>query len=343
MNRARIGFGVVGCGRISGYHIDAIAKNSDRAEIRAVCDIVPERARAASERAGSVPFFTDIREMLAAGGIDCVSVCTPSGLHPEHGILAAAAGCHVVTEKPIGIDLESVDRLIAACRAADRRLFTVLQNRLNPTVALMRRALDRGRFGRLLFGQANVLWTRPQDYYDQAPWRGTWALDGGAFMNQASHYVDLMQWLMGEPVEVTAITGTLARRIEAEDTGGAVIRFAGGAIGTIGTTMLVYPANLEGSMTLMGEKGTARAGGIALNRLTAWDFADQDETDGAVRESGYAPPTVYGFGHEGYYRNVIETLAGGDGGCPDGVEGRKSVRLILAIYRSAREGRTVRL
>lgn len=343
MNRQRIRFGIVGCGRISSFHIDAIANNGDRAVVGAVCDIVPERARAASEKAGGVPCYASIDEMLAAGGLDCVSICTPSGLHPAHGIKAAAAGCHVVSEKPIGIDLESIDRLIQTCRANDRLLFTVLQNRLNPTVALMRRALERGRFGRLLFGQANVFWTRPQDYYDQAPWRGTWALDGGAFMNQASHYVDLMQWLMGDPVEVVAVTGTLARRIEAEDTGCAVIRFAGGAIGSINTTMLVYPANLEGSMTLMGTTGTARAGGIALNSLAEWNFADADDLDGRVRDSGYLPPTVYGFGHAGYYRNVIDAVLGGQSACPDGVEGRKSARLVLAIYQAAREGRAVRL
>lgn len=343
MGERRIRFGIVGCGRISGFHIDAIAKHADDAEIAAVCDIDVSRAMAASERAGGVPFYSNIEDMLSAGGLDCVSICTPSGLHPEHGILAATAGCHVVSEKPIGIDLPSIDRLIQSCRENDRRLFTVLQNRLNPTVALMRQALDRGRFGRVLFGQANVFWTRPQEYYDQAPWRGTWALDGGAFMNQASHYVDLMQWLMGDPVEVAAVTGTLARRIEAEDTGCAVIRFAGGAIGSISTTMLVYPANLEGSMTLMGSAGTARAGGIALNRLTTWDFADVDEQDGTVRESGYAPSTVYGYGHAGYYRNVIDTLNGKPASCADGVEGRKSVRLILAIYQAAREGRAVKL
>jgi len=219
----------------------------------------------------------------------------------------------------------------------------VLQNRFNPTVALTRQAIDKGRFGRLLFAQANVFWTRPQEYYDQASWRGSLALDGGAFMNQASHYVDLVQWIMGQPVEVSAIAGTLARRIESPDTGSAAVRFAGGAIASINTTMLVYPANLEGSLTLMGTTGTVRIGGIALNRITTWDFADVDAMDAGVKDSGYVPPTVYGHGHTGYYRRVISAINGGNAECPDGVEGRKSVRLILAIGQASGEGRSVRL
>jgi UDP-N-acetyl-2-amino-2-deoxyglucuronate dehydrogenase len=339
----KVRFGIVGCGRISGFHLDAIASNGDRAEVTAVCDIVPERAVLASQKAGGVPHFTDIDAMLAAGGFDCISVCTPSGLHPAHGIKAAQAGFHVLTEKPIGIDLESVDRLIETCRQHDRHLFTVLQNRLNPTVQLLKKALDKGRFGRMYMGQTNVFWTRPQDYYDQAPWRGTWALDGGAFMNQASHYVDLIQWLMGDPVEVMAVTGTLARKIEAEDTGCAVIRFADGSIGSINVTMLVHPRNLEGSVTLMGERGTARVGGIALNKVLQWDFDHYQDEDRGVLESGYTPPTVYGHGHAGYYSNVIDVLCGQAQAQTDGLEGRRSVRLILAIYESAREGRPVKL
>jgi UDP-N-acetyl-2-amino-2-deoxyglucuronate dehydrogenase len=336
-------FAIAGCGRISGYHIDAIKAAGDRAEIAAVCDIVPERATAASVRCGNVPCFTDIEAMLRAGGIDCVSVCTPSGLHPAHGMLAARAGCHVLTEKPVGIDLQSVDALIETCRDNGRKLFVVLQNRLNPTVRLMRQALEEGRFGRLYLGQANVFWQRPQSYYDESPWRGTWALDGGAFMNQASHYVDLMQWMMGEPVEVTAITATLGRRIEAEDTGCAIIRFRDGAIGSLNVTMLVHPANLEGSMTLMGSRGTVRLGGIALNRVASWSFDRMTEDDAPIPDSGYVPPTVYGHGHAGYYLDVIDAINGRPSTATDGLEGRKSVRLILAIYESARTGRPVRL
>ena len=343
MDLKRLRFAIVGCGRNSGYHLDALAANRDEAEVAAVCDVVPERAESAARKAGGVPWFTSLDEMLRAGGFDVVSVCTPSGLHPEHGIAAAEAGYHVLTEKPVGIDLPRVDRLIDTCDRKGVRLFTVLQNRLNPTVQLLRQALDKGRFGKPCFVEVNVFWTRPQDYYDQAPWRGTWALDGGAFMNQASHYVDLAQWLGGDVDEVVSLTGTLGRDIEAEDTGAAVVRFKSGAIGTLNVTMLVYPKNLEGSITMMGLRGTARVGGIALNRIEQWDFDQYQDEDREVREAGYTPPTVYGHGHAGYYRNVIDVLRGRAEPSSDGREGRRSLELILAIYESAREGRPVKL
>jgi UDP-N-acetyl-2-amino-2-deoxyglucuronate dehydrogenase len=343
MDDQRLRFAIVGCGRISGFHLEALAANKDEAEVAAVCDVVPERAEAAARKAGGVPWFTNLDDMLRAGGFDVVSVCTPSGLHPEHGMAAAEAGFHVLTEKPVGIDLPRVDRLIETCDRKGVRLFTVLQNRLNPTIELLRQALDKGRFGKPCFVEVNVFWTRPQDYYDQAPWRGTWALDGGAFMNQASHYVDLAQWLGGDVDEVVALTGTLGRDIEAEDTGAAVVRFKSGAIGTLNVTMLVYPKNLEGSITMMGLRGTARVGGIALNRIEQWDFDQYQDEDREVREAGYTPPTVYGHGHAGYYKNVIDVLRGRAEPSSDGREGRRSLALILAIYESAREGRPVKL
>lgn len=343
MREKRIVFALVGCGRISRFHVEAVRAAAPDATVAAVCDIVPDRARATAEIAGGARIYTDYAAMLKDGGFDCVSICTPSGLHPEHGILAAEHGFDVLTEKPAGIDVQSVDRLIDTCARTRRRLFVMLQNRLNPTVRLMRQALDQGRFGRLFLGQANIFWTRPQAYYDEAPWRGTLAMDGGAFMNQACHYIDLMQWMMGEPDKVTAITGRLGRNIEAEDTGSAVIRFRSGAIGSINVTMLVHPANLEGSLALMGENGTARLGGVALNTVADWIFSPELPSDGPVASAGYVPPTVYGHGHSGYYRQVIMALRGMDCTIPDGIEGRKSVRLIQAIYESARTGTTIPL
>ena len=334
----RIRFGIVGCGRISGYHLEALAALSQDAVVAAVCDVVPERARQAAERAPGARWYTDLGEMLAAGGLDVLSVCTPSGLHPEHGIAGALAGLHVVCEKPIGIDLPSVDRLIETCEAHNVRLFTVLQNRLNPTVVALRRAMDHGRFGRLALMQVNVFWSRPQEYYDQAPWRGTWALDGGAFMNQASHYVDLAQWFGGEVQEVCALTGTLGRRIEAEDTGTAILRFQDGALASLNVTMLVHPRNLEGSLTLLGLRGTAKVGGIALNRIEHWEFDSYRDEDRDILATGYLPPTVYGHGHLGYYRNVIAVIRGQAEPSTDGREGRKSLALIRAIYDSAARG-----
>lgn len=338
---APIRLALVGCGRIAKTHFEAIAQVGDLALV-GVCDIVEERAREAGTALG-VPWFTDYATMLRDCPSDVVTVATPSGLHPEHGIAAARAGRHVISEKPMGVSLASADALIAACDAAKVRLFVVKQNRLNPPIQLLRQAIDKGRFGKLYVANTTVWWTRPQEYYQQAPWRGTWALDGGAILNQASHYVDLMQWLLGPVESVMAKTATLARKIEAEDTGVAVLRFASGALGTIQVTMLTYPRNLEGSITILGEKGSVKIGGTAVNRVDHWSFADWDDDDKRVEQSNTAPPSVYGFGHVGYYRNVVAALRSGAPADTDGRGGRASLELILAIYESARTGRDVTL
>lgn len=327
---------LVGCGRIAGTHFEAI-REVEGLDLVAVCDVIEERARAAGDRNG-VPWFTSYQAMLGQVACDAVSICTPSGLHPEHGIQAARAGKHVICEKPMAIALEGADALVHACDAAGVHLFVVKQNRLNPSVQLVRRAIDRGRFGRLYLANTTVRWTRPQEYYDQAPWRGTWEFDGGAFMNQASHYVDLIQWLVGPVESVIAKTATLARRIETEDTGVAVLKFRSGALGVIEVTMLTYPKNLEGSFTLLGEKGTVRIGGTAVNRIEHWAFADHDDDDQLVDAASTNPPSVYGFGHAGYYRNVLAVLRGEAQPETDGRAGRKSLELILGIYESAKTG-----
>jgi UDP-N-acetyl-2-amino-2-deoxyglucuronate dehydrogenase len=332
---------LVGCGRISRNHFDAIAR-VDGLTLAAVCDAVEARARAAGE-ANGVPWFTSYEQMLAEAPCEVVAVCTPSGLHPKHGIAAAQAGKHVVTEKPMAISLEGADALVEACDDAGVQLFVVKQNRLNAGVQLLKRALDKGRFGRIYMANCTVRWTRPQEYYDQAPWRGTWEFDGGAFMNQASHYVDLVQWLLGPVESVVAKTGTLARRIEAEDSGAAVMRFRSGALGVMEVTMLTYPKNLEGSITVLGERGTAKIGGTAVNRVEHWVFADYDDDDKLVEAASTNPPTVYGFGHEAYYRNVVAVLRGEAPPETDGRAGRKSLELILGIYESARTGHDVPL
>ena len=333
---------LAGCGRIAANHIDAIAATPGL-ELVAVCDIVPDRAKAIGEKAG-VAWFVSYEEMLASTDCEIVAIATPSGLHPEQGVLAARSGRHVVTEKPMAISLEGADGLVAACRESGVQLFVVKQNRLNPAVQLLRRALDKERFGRLYLVSCSVLWSRPQEYYDQAPWRGTWALDGGAIMNQASHYVDLLQWVLGPIDRVCGMTATLARKIEAEDTGAAVLRARSGAMGVLQVTMLTYPQNLEGSITVIGERGTARIGGTAVNRVEKWEFAEPDaEDDAAVGLVNTSPPNVYGYGHVGYYRNVVEALHGNAPANTDGMEGRKSLELILALYAASREGREIRL
>ena len=332
---------LVGCGRISRNHFDAIARVEGLVLV-AVCDVDAERARSAGAAQG-VPWFTSLDDMLSAVPSDAVVIATPSGLHPQHGIVAARAGRHVIAEKPMAITLHAADALVQACDEAGVRLFVVKQNRLNPPIQLLKRALDKGRFGRLFLANCTVRWTRPQEYYDQAPWRGTWEFDGGAFMNQASHYVDLVQWLVGPVESVVAKTATLARRIEAEDTGAAILKFRSGALGVLEVTMLTYPRNLEGSITLLGERGTVRIGGTAVNKVEHWDFADYDDDDKLVDSTATNPPSVYGFGHEGYYRNVLAVLRGEAQPDTDGRSGRKSLELILGIYESARTGREVPL
>lgn len=330
---------LVGCGRISANHFEAISR-IDGLALSAVCDVVQERARAAGERYG-IPWFRSYDEMLSAAPSDAVAVATPSGLHPQHGIAAARAGKHVISEKPMAISLAGADALVQACDAAGVQLFVVKQNRLNPAIQLLKRAVDKNRFGRLYLANCTVRWTRPQEYYDQAPWRGTWEFDGGAFMNQASHYVDLIQWLVGPVESVVAKTATLARRIETEDSGAAVLKFRSGALGVLEVTMLTYPKNLEGSITLLGETGTVKIGGTAVNQVEQWTFAEHDPDDDLVASAATAPPNVYGFGHEAYYRNVLAVLRGEAHADTDGRAGRKSLELILGIYESAKTGREV--
>ena len=341
MSHADVRLALLGCGRISSNHVQAIAK-VDGLTLVACADTVPERARALGAEAG-IPSFASLDEMLSATSCDGVVICTPSGLHPKHGIQAARAGKHVICEKPMAITLEGADQLVQACDEAGVSLFVVKQNRLNPAVQLIRRAIEKGRFGRIYMANATVRWARPQSYYDQAPWRGTWEFDGGAFMNQASHYVDLIQWLVGPVESVMAKTATLARRIEAEDSGVAALKFRNGALGIIEVSMLTYPRNLEGSITLLGETGTVKIGGTAVNKVETWQFADYDDDDKQVEQTATNPPNVYGFGHEAYYRNVLAVLRGEAQPDTDGRAGRKSLELILGIYQSAKTGLDVPL
>lgn len=332
---------MVGCGRISKHHFDAIEK-VDGVELCAVCDIDESRAREAGARL-DVPWFTDLREMLSRADADVVTICTPSGLHPDHGVIAAQARKHVITEKPMAVTMEAAQQLVDACDKAGVRLFVVKQNRLNPPIQLLKRAVEKGRFGKIYFANVTVRWQRPQDYYDAESWRGTWKYDGGAFLNQASHYVDLIQWLVGPVESVVAKTATQARRMEAEDSGAAVLRFSSGTLGVIEVNVITYPRNFEGSITLMGESGTVKIGGTAVNRVEHWSFAEYDDDDKLVETGAINtnPPTVYGFGHEGYYRNVVDVLRGEADAGTDGRAGMKSLALILAIYQSARENRNI--
>ncbi len=338
----RVRFALAGCGRIAASHFEAMRRHAERAELMAVCDTDPQALEAAARTTGSAGFRT-LAELLAQAQADCVVLCTPSGLHPQQAMQAARAGLDIVTEKPMATRWSDGLEMVRACDAAGARLFVVKQNRRNATLQLLRRAIDAGRFGRIYMVGVNVFWTRPQAYYDSAAWRGTWEFDGGAFMNQASHYVDLLDWLIGPVESVMAYTGTLARSIEVEDTGVAALKWRNGAMGTISVTMLTWPKNLEGSITILGEKGSVRVGGVAVNEVQHWSFAEPHPMDDEVRDASYQTTSVYGFGHPLYYDNVIRTLRGEAEAETDGREGLKSLELLIAMYLSARDGKRVSL
>jgi len=338
----KVKLGLIGCGRIAKNHLDAISQIPE-ADFVAVCDNIPEKAEKVAEERDISKVYFDYHEMLAKEKLDLVSICTPSGMHPEMGVAVAKAKVNVLTEKPMAINIDSADKLIKACDDNLVKLFVVKQNRLNSTMQLLKRAVDKNRFGRIYMAQANVFWQRPQAYYDQEKWRGTWEFDGGAYMNQASHYVDAIYWLLGNVDSVSAFTATMARNIEAEDTGSAILHFRNGIIASINVTMLTYPKNFEGSITIIGEKGTVKVGGVAVNKIEKWEFEEYDDDDRIALDSNYIPPNVYGFGHNPYYRNVIDTILGKAVPSTDGRDGRKSVEIIQAIYRSAKTGKRISL
>ena len=338
----KIRFALVGCGRIANNHFAAIRTHSERAELVAVTDV--DRAsldRAVGETGAKA--YPSLTSLLAGSNADIVILTTPSGLHPEQTIQIAESGRHVMTEKPMATRWQEAKRMVAACDAASTRLFVVKQNRRNATLQLLKRAVEAGRFGRIYMVNINVFWSRPQSYYESAEWRGTWEFDGGAFMNQASHYVDLLDWLIGPIESVQAYTATLARNIEVEDTGVVSVRWRSGALGSMNVTMLTYPKNLEGSITILGEKGTVRVGGVAVNEIQHWEFADADPDDATIKDANYQTTSVYGFGHPLYYDNVIKVLRGEAEPETDGREGLKSLEVLIATYLSARDGRRVPL
>lgn len=338
----KIRLGIIGCGRISKNHFEAVSQIPE-ADFVAAADILPEKLQHVSEQYGIKSVYTDYLEMLEKENLDAVSICTPSGMHTNMGIEVANHKINVLTEKPMAINIESADKLIHACDANKVKLFVVKQNRLNSTMQLLKRAIDKDRFGRIYMAQSNVFWQRPQAYYDAEKWRGTWEFDGGAFMNQASHYVDAIYWLLGNVDSVMAYTSTMARHIEAEDTGCAILNFRSGIIATLNVTMLTYPKNFEGSITIIGEKGIVKVGGVAVNKIEKWEFEQYDDDDKIALDTNYQPPNVYGYGHNPYYRNVVDVLLNKGVPSTDGRDGRKSVEIIQAIYRSAKSGAKVSL
>lgn len=337
----KIRIAVVGCGRISKNHFQSIAKFPEDLELAAVCDI-DEVVLETTQAEHNVSAYLDFEEMLKQEQLDLVAICTPSGIHPAQTIKAAQYGVGVVTEKPMATRWQDGINMVRACDDADVRLFVVKQNRRNSTLQLLKRAVEEKRFGRIHMVHLNVFWTRPQAYYNQASWRGTWELDGGAFMNQASHYVDLLDWLIGPVEKIQAMIST-HRDIEVEDTGVMNVRWRNGALGSMSVTMCTYPKNYEGSITIIGDNGTVRVGGVAVNEIQTWDFAEPKDYDDDIRTANYETTSVYGFGHPLYYKNVVDVMRGEASPETDGREGLKSLELLIAAYLSARDGKTISL
>ncbi|MDY0274468.1 MAG: Gfo/Idh/MocA family oxidoreductase [Desulfomicrobium sp.] len=338
----KIRIAVIGCGRVSKNHFDSIALHSEDMELIALCDDDPAILEA-QQKKYQVPGYLNLEELLQKEQPDLVTLCTPSGIHPAQTILSAKYHMHVMTEKPMATRWKDGVAMVKACDNAAVRLFVVKQNRRNTTLQFLKRAIDEKRFGKIYMVHLNVFWTRPQAYYDQGNgWRGTWEFDGGAFMNQASHYVDLLDWLIGPVEKVQAMMST-TRDIEVEDTGVLNVKWRNGALGSMSVTMLTYPKNLEGSITILGEKGTVRVGGVAVNDIQIWLFDEPQDYDEKIQTANYKTTSVYGFGHPLYYKNVIEVLRGEAEPETDGREGLKSLEILIAAYLSARDGKTISL
>lgn len=337
-------FGIVGCGRVSPKHFEALAGQIQNAAVVAVCDTNIERAKKAGAEYG-VPAFESAAAMIkGCPEIDVVSILTPSGLHAELAVLAAQSGKHVVVEKPMALTIEDADRMLTACQQAGVHLFVVKQNRFNLPVQHLRDAMRSGRFGKLVMGTVRVRWCRTQEYYDQDPWRGTWGLDGGVIANQASHHIDLLTWLMGDVESVFAYTTTRLVNIEADDTAVAVLKFTSGALGVIEATTGARPKDLEGSISILGAEGSVEIAGFAVNEMKTWQFTRPAPMDSIVLSEGREnPPSVYGFGHKRYLREVVRCLREEKSETVDGYEGLKSLTLISAMYESMETGREVRL
>jgi UDP-N-acetyl-2-amino-2-deoxyglucuronate dehydrogenase len=337
-------FGLLGCGRIAKRHSELLGGNHiEGAGLVAVCDPLHPRADAVASKFG-VPASYDIAEFLARKDVDAVAVLTPSGMHAEHVIACARAGKHVVVEKPMALRLQDADDMMRACDEAGVKLFVVKQNRFNVPVVKAREALEAGRFGKLILGTVRVRWCRDQAYYDQDEWRGTWASDGGVLSNQASHHVDMLEWFFGDVVSVHARAITALAKIETEDTAVATLKFRNGALGIIEATTAARPTDLEGSLSILGEKGTVEIAGFAVNQIRHWRFVEELPSDRDVVEKfSVNPPNVYGFGHQAYYQHVVDCLTRQRAALVDGLEGRKSLELISALYESIETGLEVPL
>ena len=337
-------FALVGCGRIAKRHSELLGLGQiPNATLSAVCDIDEAKAQKLASQFG-VPAFTDMHRMMTDADVDVVVILTESGRHAEHTCALAKYGKHIVVEKPMALSLDDADAMIRVCDLAGIKLFVVKQNRFNVPVVQLRKALEQGRFGKLVLGTVRVRWSRDQKYYDQDSWRGTWALDGGVLTNQASHHVDLLEWMMGDVESVYAMTTTALVNIESEDTAVVALRFRNGALGVIEATTAVRPKDLEGSVSVLGEGGSVEIGGFAVNQMKTWQFTQPSPGDeDVITKYSVNPPNVYGFGHQAYYEHVVDCILNRKTQLVDGLQGRKSLELISAIYESVETGQEVHL
>ncbi|MCP5410156.1 MAG: Gfo/Idh/MocA family oxidoreductase [Chromatiaceae bacterium] len=333
---------LVGCGRIAKRHADLLGNNQIRGmRLVAACDIKEENARAVGEQFG-IPHYDDMDRMMQSEAIDIVVVLTPTGDHARHVINLAGYQKSIIVEKPMALTLDDADAMIEACDLNGCRLFVVKQNRFNVPVVKLREAVEAGRFGKFVLGTVRVRWCRHQHYYDQDAWRGTWAMDGGVLTNQASHHVDMLQWMLGDVESVFAKASTALVNIEAEDTIIVTLKFRNGALGIIEATTAARPINLEGSISVLGARGTVVIGGFAVNKMDTWAFEEKQEGDERVLEEfSVNPPNVYGFGHQAYYEHVVDCIENEKRHLVDGLEARKSLELINAIYESVETGKEV--
>ncbi len=339
----KIKFALVGCGRIAQKHIEAL-ENINDAEIVSVCDIQKEKAKKYAEKL-NVNYYTDYNEMIQKENIDVINILTPSGLHAKHTIdIVKKYKKHIVCEKPMALKLKDADNMIKVCNKNKVKLFIVKQNRYNLPIIKLRQYIEKGRFGKLVMGTVRVRWARHQQYYDMDKWRGTWEMDGGCLTNQASHHIDLLEWMMGEPIEVCAMTTTRLANIEVEDTGIVIVRFKSGALGIIEATTAARPTNIEGSISILGENGTVEIGGIAVNKIKTWKFKNEtEESKKIIEKYKENPKDVYGFGHKRYLEDVIDCIKNDRKALVDGLEGRKTIKLINAIYESTETRRVIKL
>lgn len=345
----KLKFAIIGCGRISKNHVKAIIDNRDRAQLVSVCDISKQRATLCKEayennefNQSKVSAFSDFNEMLDKEDIDVVAIATESGYHSEIAIHSMIRGKHVLVEKPMSLSIEDADKMIECANNNDVKLCVCHQNRFNPAIVKLRKVIEDNSFGKLINGTARILWNRNMDYYNQAPWRGTWKLDGGTLMNQCIHNIDLLQWMLGgEITSVYSQCGTFLRNIEGEDFGSIIIRFKNGAIGIVEGSACVYPKNLEETLSIFGEKGTAVIGGMAVNEIKVWRLENEDEE--YVKSKFQIPiNNVYGFGHTPLYGDFINSIIENKNPLVNGEEGKKALSIVLAAYKSQKTNTIVK-